>query len=135
MEDVVEAHRVAILRSGGLDGIRDVSLIKSAIGRPYSGYYRSIYKKAAALTQSLCKNHGFIDGNKRATLLTLSLLIDRSGYELIGPDTELGEELSEQQSELSTNVEIEPLILDVVEDRMSYDDLVKWFRARLRRRR
>jgi death-on-curing protein len=127
--DVIEAHRIAILRSGGLDGVRDLGLLESAIGRPYSGYYRTIHAKAAALTQSLSKNHGFIDGNKRATLLTLSLFLERSGYELV-------EELArnKQDSELSTNVEIEPMILDVVEDRMSYADLVKWFRARLRRR-
>jgi len=133
---VVEAHRIALLRSGGLDGVRDLNLVKSAIGRPYSGYYRSIHAKAAALTQSLSKNHGFVDGNKRTTLLTLSLLLDRSGYELVGPDKEwVGKDISEQGSELSTNVEIEPVILDVVENRISYDDLVKWFRARLRRRK
>lgn len=116
--------------------MRDLTLVESAIGRPYSGYYPSIYAKAAALTQSLSKNHGFIDGNKRATLLTLSLFLDRSGYDLVGPDKELvGKKLSEKDSELSTNVEVEPMILDVVEDRISYDDLVKWFRARLRRRK
>ena len=115
--------------------MRDLGLIESAIGRPYSGYYRSIHKKAAALTQSLSKNHGFLDGNKRATLLTLALFLDRSEYDLVGPDKELvGTALSEPDSELSTNVEAEPMILDVVEDRMSFNDLVKWFKARLRRR-
>jgi death-on-curing protein len=126
---------VALLRTGGLDGVRDLTLIESAIARPYSGYYRSIGRKAAALTQSLAKNHGFLDGNKRATLLTLFLFLDRSGYELVGPDNKLvGEEVSAEESEILTDSDAERMILDVVEDRLSYDDLVKWFRAHVRRR-
>ena len=131
--DVLEAHRVALLRSGGLAGIRDLALIESAIARPYSGYYRSIHRKAAALTQSLAKNHGFLDGNKRATLLTLFLFLDRSGYELAGPDSGLvGGQVSEEDSEVLTDSEIEQMILDVVENRLTYDELVRWFRVRIR---
>ena len=101
-----EAHRIALERSGGHGGVRDVGLIESAIARPYSGYYRSIYQKAAALTHSLAKNHGFIDGNKRSALLTLYLFLDRSGYDLAGGD--IGNE-------------IDAMILDVVENRLSFD--------------
>ena len=130
-----EAHHVALSRGGGLEGVRNQHLIESAIGRPYSGYYRSIHAKAAALTQSLCKNHGFLDGNKRTTLLTLSLFLDRSGYDLVGPDKALvGTDVSEQESELSINVEADAMILDVVENQLTYRDLLRWFRARLRRR-
>ncbi len=127
----MEAHRVALARSGGLDGVRDLGLIQSAIARPYLGYYRSIYDKAAALTQSLSKNHGFVDGNKRTALLSLSLFLERSGYQLVGPDKVLvGNGLSEQQSDLSVSVEAE-MILDVVENRLSKHELIKWFRVHL----
>ena len=34
--------------------IRDLDSIQSAIGRPYTGYYRPIARKAAALVHSLC---------------------------------------------------------------------------------
>lgn len=132
---MLEAHRVALLRSGGLDGVRDFTLIESAIARPYTGYYRSVIRKAAALTQSLAKNHGFVDGNKRTALLTLFLFLDRSGYELVGPDSKLvGKQVSEEDSEVFTDADAEGMILDVVENRLSYDDLVKWFRARIRHR-
>ena len=135
LEEVVEAHRIALLRGGGLDGMRDSNLIKAAIGRPYTGYYRSIHAKAAALTQSLCKNHGFVDGNKRTTLLILSLFLDRSGYQIVGPDKSwVGREVSDADSVLAANVEIDAVILSVVENQMSYEQLLAWFRARLRRR-
>lgn len=112
-----------------------MTLIESAIARPYTGYYRPIYRKAAALTESLSKNHGFIDGNKRSALLALHLFLDRSGYGLVVPDYKLVRpRVSEEDSKVLANVEIEAMILDVVEDRLGHDDLVKWFQARLRRR-
>ena len=67
---IVEFRSVAIkvraLLFGGLPGIRDLGLIESAVSRPFTGYYRSIESKAAALVQSMSGNHGFIDGNKHA---------------------------------------------------------------------
>jgi death on curing protein len=76
--DVLEAHDNA-LKFGGLSGIRDLGLVESAIARPYSRYHKSIYSKASALTHSLAKNHGFVDGNKRTALLVLTLFLDRNG--------------------------------------------------------
>jgi death-on-curing protein len=113
--DVVQAHESA-LRFGGLSGIRSIGLIESAIARPYSGYYRFIYSKTAALTYSLAKNHGFVDGNKRTALLAMTLFLDRSGYRF-----QVG----------TVDVDIENMVLDVVENRLSFTELVDWFRERL----
>jgi len=113
--DVLESHHRA-LDFGGLDGVRDLGLVESAIARPYSGYYRSINAKAAALTHSLAKNHGFVDGNKRTALLTVLLFVARSGYRLTGQ---------------TVVTDAEQMILDLVENRMSFDELVEWFRVRL----
>jgi death on curing protein len=123
-------------RSGGLDGVRDVTLIESAIARPYSGHHRLIHRKAAALTHSLAKNHGFVDGNKRTALLVLSTFLDRSGYELFWRDRELvPSNNSEEQSRIFTVFEAEEIILAVVENRVSFEDLVTWLRAHVRRQR
>ena len=43
---MLEAHDMA-LTLGGRPGILSMDLVRSAIGRPYTGYYRPIYKKAA----------------------------------------------------------------------------------------
>jgi death-on-curing protein len=113
--DVLESHHRA-LQFGGLDGVRDLGLVESAIARPYSGYYRSINAKAAALTHSLAKNHGFVDGNKRTALLTVLLFVARSGYRVTGH---------------TVVTDAERMILDVVENRMTFEELVEWFRFRL----
>jgi len=112
------AHNFA-LAYGGLQGIRDLGAIESAVARPYCGYYRSIAKKAAALVQSLASNHGFIDGNKRTALLMMNLLLLRSGYHLRGD--------SEQQ----VNADVEAMILALVEHRMSFDEVIMWFEQRI----
>lgn len=93
-------------------------LIESAIGRPYSGYHRSIADKAGALLESVVSNHGFIDGNKRTAWLLVEILIDRSGYVLDIPD----------------DAPIDDLVVDVASGAMSFDDLRDWFRKRLVRR-
>jgi death-on-curing protein len=81
LADALTAHDEA-LTYGGRDGITSLDLIESALGRPYSGYHRTISKKAAALLQSMVKNHGFVDGDKRTAWILVELLIVRSGYAL-----------------------------------------------------
>jgi death-on-curing protein len=120
IEDLIEAHAHA-LEHGGLAGIRDSNLLASAIGRPYVGYNRSIHAKAAALVQSLATNHGFVDGNKRTAFLIADLFLNRSGYVLHGV----------RKSGLH---ELEDLILAVVEQHLSADDIAAWFRRRVRRK-
>ena len=107
---------------GGRPGIRDEALIEAAIGRPYTGYYRPIAKKAAALVESVAMNHGFVDGNKRTAVQLMEQLIDRSGYELRFKDS------------ATENDEVENMILDVVNHEMGFEQLVNWFKSRLRRR-
>ena len=121
-EDALRAHDLA-LRSGGLPGVSRTNNVLAAIGRPYSGYYPTIDRKAAALLQSLATNHGFADGNKRTALLLTTLLIGRSSYGLYA----VGDENLEQA--------FEDLVVSVVEDRLSVDEIAAWFKPRLRRAR
>lgn len=118
LDQVLRAHNLA-LRFGGRSGIRDLGLIESAIARPYSGYYRPIDSKAAALVHSLALNHGFIDGNKRTALYAVVLMLHKSGYTI------------RHKSGRGRDRDMEAVILSVVEHKMSFDDLVGWFRQRI----
>lgn len=100
-------------------GIRDAASVESAIARPYTGYYRSIERKAAALTHSLALNHGFVDGNKRTALYAVNLFLRKSGYIL------------RHRSKPVANREVETMIVAIVEHQMSFDDLVVWLRERI----
>ena len=85
---VLAIHDQMIKRFGGLNGIRDIGLIESALFRPQSTFdgkdlYPSIFDKAAALLHSLLKNHPFVDGNKRTALTSTGIFLNLNRYTLV----------------------------------------------------
>jgi death-on-curing protein len=104
-------------------GIPNLSLVQSAIGRPYSGHYRSISRKCAALVESVSRNHGFADGNKRTTIILLHTLLTKSDYMLCPGD---------KDENLETAVE--QMVIDVVTGVLTLNKLEAWLHARIRRR-
>lgn len=121
MADALSAHQKA-LETGGLDGMPNLGLVESAINRPYSGHYRPIAQKAAALVQSMATNHGFADGNKRTTIILTHLLLQKSNYHIVPLDAD------PNLSRLMEN-----LVLSVVRHDLDFEELVDWFRARIKR--
>ena len=68
-----EIHAEAIARFGGSDGVRNSALLESAVAAPQASFggkppYRDLFEVAAAHLYYLCRNHPFLDGNKRAAL-------------------------------------------------------------------
>ena len=108
------------MQTGGLAGIPNIGLVHSALERPYSGYYRPITRKAAALVESMASNHGFADGNKRTTIILTHLLLSKSGYILKPLD-----------GDHSLEVAMEELVLSVVRHQMDFNQIVGWFIERL----
>jgi len=117
LRDILEAHERA-LETGGARGIINPEAIQSAIGRPYSGYYRNIWSKAAVLTHSLIMNHGFTDGNKRTALLVVHLLVERSGWTFV-PHAEH---------------EIDDMLVAVARGDLTIREIENWYHGRLARR-
>jgi death-on-curing protein len=72
-------HRL-IEMFGGLHGVRDMEAVEAAVFRPQTGYYNSIEEEAAALTESLANNHGFLDGNKRVAFIAADVFLRRNGF-------------------------------------------------------
>ena len=73
VEIVREIHAEAILVFGGSHGIRDQALLESAAAAPQASFggrspYADSIEVAAAYLYYLCRNHPFIDGNKRTAL-------------------------------------------------------------------
>ncbi len=64
--------------------IRDVGLLGSAAARPQTSAfgedaYPDIWTKAAALLQSILKNHALVDGNKRLGWLATATFLEING--------------------------------------------------------
>ena len=82
LQEILELHERLIQRFGGQTGVRDMGLLESALVRPQSGYYESLSMQAAALFQSLCQNHCFVDGNKRGAFAGTAIFVRMNGYRL-----------------------------------------------------
>ena len=95
MEIVREIHAEVIARFGGSDGVRDMALLESAVAAPQAGFggkspYADLADVAAAYLYYICKNHPFIDGNKRTALGACIVFLRLNGVatNADGPDWE-----------------------------------------------
>jgi death-on-curing family protein len=73
-EVIVTLHDTVLETSGGRPGIHNESAIHGAVARPktYLGYNPDcdLHTVCAVLLDSIARNHGFKDGNKRTGLMT-----------------------------------------------------------------
>jgi death-on-curing protein len=71
----------------GADEVRDYGLLESALARPKASVfgqdaYPDLWQKAAALMESLARNHALVDGNKRIAWYATWVLLQINGYAL-----------------------------------------------------
>jgi len=77
---------------GGLEGIRDLGAIESAMARPenlFAYEQPDLCALAAAYTAALCQNHGFVDGNKRTAFLTGAVFLLRNSLRIEATQAEV----------------------------------------------
>lgn len=91
---ILQLHQFLMQETGGLDGLRDATLLESAVQSPLATYdgqelYPRIKEKAAKLGYTLVKNHAFIDGNKRIGVYCMLIFLDVNGVEMIYSDDDL----------------------------------------------
>lgn len=82
LAEVLEMHRLLVEEFGGSQGLRDRGRLEAAIFRPQIGYYNDLFEEAAALMESLSKNHAFMDGNKRIGFAATDTFLRVNGYHL-----------------------------------------------------
>jgi death-on-curing protein len=84
VENVREIHSAAIESFGGSTGVRDMSLLESAVAAPQASFggqspYQDLTEVAAAYLFYLCRNHPFLDGNKRTSLVACLVFLQLNG--------------------------------------------------------
>jgi len=84
--DVEEIHAAVIEVFGGAAGIRDRSLLESAVAAPRATVFgkspfKSLPEVAAAYMYYLCRNHPFVDGNKRVAMTAAIVFLRLNGVE------------------------------------------------------
>jgi death-on-curing protein len=94
MAEVLLIHQDQLTRYGGDPGLRDSTLLSSAMAMPpgsFSGQdlHPDLFDKASAYLFHLCQNHAFIDGNKRVGLAAALVFLDLNGIVVDAPEDEL----------------------------------------------
>lgn len=109
-------HELGILEHGGSAGVRDASIIESAVMQPCQTFdgvdlYPSLLEKVATLGFGIIRNHGYIDGNKRAGLSAMALV------------------LHQEYGELEYNIdEAEAICLGVADSSVNREQLHSWLK-------
>jgi len=115
---VLAIHERQIAEHGGTQGVRDETLLESALARPqqlhsYGDPTPDLVDLAAALAHGLARNHPFLDGNKRTAAVACETLLLLNGVALIADDAELY-----------------PQYLALAEGRLTAEEFAGWLRPR-----
>jgi death-on-curing protein len=88
---VLAIHDEQIAEHGGGAGVRDETLLQSALARPKNlvGDEEAGWSQlAGAYAFGICQNHPFVDGNKRTSLVVAELFLALNGQRLDATDVE-----------------------------------------------
>ncbi len=112
---VLATHEYVINETGGSHGVRDETLLESALSRPQNLYYyeqADLFDLAATYAEGISCNHPFVDGNKRTAFVAADTFLEKNGYEL---DAEIGNEQ-------------ETLFLNLADGKVTRAELAQWYR-------
>jgi death-on-curing protein len=115
-QQVLFIHMRVVEETGGDPRLCDLGLLKAAVARPRAAFaaadlYPDALSKAAALLESLVRNHPFVDGNKRTGIAAATLFLLRNGQRLN-----------------IDNVELERFTLAVARSELTVGQVAAWLR-------
>jgi death-on-curing protein len=83
---VLAIHDEQLVAHGGSAGVRDIALLESALNRPLNKWnYENaeLPELAAAYAYGIARNHPFVDGNKRTSLLAMYTFLGVNGIDFV----------------------------------------------------
>jgi death-on-curing protein len=121
VEHLLAIHRQVIRRFRGRAGLRDPGLLESAAAMPSAQFggeflHPTVAAMAAAYLFHVCRNHAFIDGNKRVALVAAEMFLVLNGYRLA-----------------AVNDDLERLTLAVADGSLSKNSVIAFFRRHISR--
>lgn len=116
---VLAIHDRQLAEHGGRGGVRDETLLESALARPQQRHAcgdppPDLADLAASVAYGLARNHPFVDGNKRTAAVACETFIELNGLSLE-----------------ATDLELFPVYVDLAAGKLDEDELAAWLRPRL----
>jgi death on curing protein len=120
LSHVLHVHEKLLEEFGGGKGIRDLGLLEAAISRPFLTFekidlYPNAEEKAAAIIESIVKNHPFIDGNKRTGYVMMRLML-----------------LSYQKDIDTSESEKYKFVIKIASSEIEFEDIVSWITSKVK---
>ena len=120
-DEVTELHKKLIIATGGSPGVRDIGLLESAVLGCYQSFdgedlYPTVVEKAARMAYAVCKNHPFIDGNKRAAVTSMLVILRMNNISLS-----------------YTQQELVMLGLGIADGNVDYEGIVAWVNEHMKK--
>ena len=114
VSEIIILHEKLMDATGGSYGLRDPGLLESAVLGCYQIFddvelYPTLIEKAARMAFAVCKNHPFIDGNKRVAVTAMLVLLRMNSVSL-----------------LYTQAELVSLGLGIADGSADYNNIVTW---------
>ena len=119
--DVLGVHASLISETGGSAGLRDEGLSESALAAAENRHYyedADLVTCAATYAYHLTQAHAFIDGNKRIAAAITEVFLETNGGQLMMTDEELVQ-----------------LFLDIASGVLNRDEVERWLRGKVRKRK
>jgi death on curing protein len=88
-EECLAMHEMMLAQHGGLAGVRDEGLLKSALAKPQNlfAYGKPTHcEMAASYAAGIVLNHPFLDGNKRTGFMVAAVFLEVNGYEFVATE-------------------------------------------------
>jgi death on curing protein len=90
--DALTLHERLLALHGGPEGLRDRTLLESALARPKRHFTDSespnMFEMAAAYTSGIVRNDPFVDGNKRTGFVVGILFLELNDYRFAASEQE-----------------------------------------------
>ena len=110
-------HSLQLAEHGGSDGLRDETLLDSALAKPLNvfayGDDPDLFRLAASYAFGIARNHAFLDGNKRTALAVSITFLNRNNWDIEAP-----------------REEVYSIFLGLAEGAVEEEQLAAWFRQK-----
>ncbi len=119
IQEALYIHEQAIKEFGGSFGVRDYTMLESALKRPYVTFnhnelYPKIEDKAASILESIIKNHPFVDGNKRVGYILMRYLLLMNELDIKADEEEKYD-----------------FVINITEGKINIDAIKDWIKSRI----
>jgi len=90
-EEALALHDLMLADYGGLAGVRDETMLESALAKPrqlFAYGQPTLAALAAAYAAGVVKNHPFLDGNKRTGFMLGAAFLEMNGRTLVAGEVD-----------------------------------------------